>query len=163
VSRRPRVRLLAVPFVLAIAAAPAVGAGQRSGASPRTITLTVADPVDGRMAFTPDEITAKPGERLRVTLVSVATMPKESMGHNWVLLKLGVDPKAFTDDAVAARATDFLPPARQAQIVAHIGLVGPGERASVTFTVPAAAGKYPFVCSFAGHFAAGMSGVLVVK
>ena len=33
----------------------------------------------------------------------------------------------------------------------------------MTFTVPKVAGKYPYLCSFAGHFAAGMSGVLLVK
>ena len=32
-----------------------------------------------------------------------------------------------------------------------------------TFKVPAEAGSYDYICSFPGHFAAGMRGKLVVK
>ena len=39
----------------------------------------------------------------------------------------------------------------------------PGETAEVTFKVPAAPGSYTFLCSFPGHFVAGMKGLLVVK
>jgi uncharacterized cupredoxin-like copper-binding protein len=42
-------------------------------------------------------------------------------------------------------------------------LVGPGETAEVTFKVPSAPGSYTFLCSFPGHFVAGMKGMLVVK
>ena len=41
--------------------------------------------------------------------------------------------------------------------------VGPGESAEVTFTAPTKPGKYVFLCSFAGHWAAGMTGDLIVK
>jgi azurin len=47
-------------------------------------------------------------------------------------------------------------------VIAHTGLVGPGETVEVTFKAPAA-GTYTFLCSFPGHFAAGMKGTLVVK
>ena len=35
--------------------------------------------------------------------------------------------------------------------------------ASGTFTVPAKPGRYPFVCTFSGHFQAGMKGTLIVS
>ena len=38
------------------------------------------------MKFSVTEIRGKPGESLSVTLVNVGTMPKLSMGHNFVLL-----------------------------------------------------------------------------
>ena len=41
--------------------------------------------------------------------------------------------------------------------------LGPGESAEVTFTAPTKPGKYVFLCSFAGHWAAGMTGDLIVK
>ena len=85
------------------------------------------------------------------------------MGHNWVLLALGSDPKKFAEASAGASATEYIPAAFKSQILAHTSLVGPGEKAEVTFTVPKASGVYPYLCSFAGHFAAGMSGTLVVK
>jgi azurin len=147
-----------------IGGATAAGPAPQTKAPPaRTINITVGDPVDGMMTFSLKQIVAKPGERLRVVLVSTGTMPKLVMGHNFVLLKAGVDPKAFSEEAASARDTDFIPTARAAQILAHTEIVGPGERAEVTFTVPKVAGSYPYLCSFAGHFAAGMSGVMLVK
>ena len=44
-----------------------------------------------------------------------------------------------------------------------IGVLGPNETGEVTFTAPAQAGNYPFLCSFPGHFLTGMKGMLVVK
>ena len=152
--------LISVPLI----GAAADGAAPQAGTPPaRTVTLTVSDPVDGKMSYSLSQIVAKPGERLRVVLTSLGTLPKLVMGHNFVLLKVGVDPKLFSEEAAAARDTDFIPAVRKAQIVAHTSIVGPGERDEVTFTVPKVAGKYPYLCTFAGHFAAGMSGVLLVK
>jgi uncharacterized cupredoxin-like copper-binding protein len=33
----------------------------------------------------------------------------------------------------------------------------------VKFTAPQAPGEYPFICTFPGHYAIGMKGVLVVR
>ena len=33
----------------------------------------------------------------------------------------------------------------------------------VTFIVPEVPGEYPFLCTFAGHYQAGMKGTLTVK
>lgn len=161
-----RLRCIATFLVglAAIAGSTATGAQQRPANQPaRTVNITVGDPENGKMLYSATEIVAKPGERLRINLVSRGQMPKAVMGHNWVLLKLGVDPKAFTDEAAFARETDFIPAKRKAVILAHTELIGPGERTEVTFNAPKVAGKYPYVCTFAGHYAAGMTGVLLVK
>ena len=42
-------------------------------------------------------------------------------------------------------------------------VAGAGETVEVTFKVPAAAGDYTYLCSFPGHFQAGMKGTLTVK
>ena len=47
--------------------------------------------------------------------------------------------------------------------IAATGLAGDGETVSVTFTVPEQAGEYEYICSFPGHYAADMKGVLTVK
>ena len=157
-------------LVGALIALPLLGAAdsgtppsQTKTPPPRTINITASDPIDGKMSYSVSQIVAKPGERLRVVLTSIGALPKLVMGHNFVLLKVGVDPKLFSEEAANARDTDFIPAARKAQIIAHTSIVGPGERDEVTFTVPKVAGKYPYLCTFAGHFAAGMSGVMLVK
>ena len=136
---------------------------QTPGAPARTINISVSDPVDGKMSYSLSRITAKPGERLRIVFFSLGTLPKLVMAHNWLLLRLGIDPKGFADDAAMARETDFIPPKRKAQVIASSILIGPGERDEVSFTVPKVAGKYNYICTFPGHFAAGMAGELLVK
>lgn len=129
----------------------------------RTVTLTVTDPVGEKMAYSLKVITAKPGEKIKVRLVSMAQTPKIVMAHNFVLLKEGTNIKAFTDAAANARATDYIPAALKSSIIAQTAMVGPGESMEVTFTAPTKPGKYVFLCSFAGHWAAGMTGDLIVK
>jgi uncharacterized cupredoxin-like copper-binding protein len=48
-------------------------------------------------------------------------------------------------------------------VIAKTPFAGPGETVQAVFTVPAKPGKYPFICTFAGHYQAGMKGTLVVK
>ena len=131
---------------------------QGAAAAARTVELTVGD----NMKFDVTEITAKPGETLRVVLKSTGTMPKVAMGHNFVLLKPAVDAVEFNKAAFTARDTEFIPPAMKDGVIANTVVVGPGETAETTFKVPAA-GKYPFLCSFPGHFALGMRGTLTVS
>lgn len=128
-------------------------------AGPRTIELHAADD----MKYDMTTIEAKPGEELRVRLTPKGTMPKIAMSHNFVLLKLGTDQKAFVDAGMAARATDFIAPEKKSQVIAATKLAGNGETVETTFKVPTAPGSYPYVCTFTGHFAAGMKGTLVVK
>ena len=158
-----RSRLWISLLLALIAGSTSTGAQKPPEPPARLIAITVSDPVDGKMSYSLGRINAKPGERLRIRLTSIGTLPKVVMAHNFVLLRVGVDPKGFTDEAAFARDTDFIPASRKAQVVAHTALVGPGEADEVTFTVPKVAGNYPYVCSFAGHFAAGMVGEMIVK
>ena len=54
-------------------------------------------------------------------------------------------------------------PALKGQVLVATALAGNGETVSAEFTAPAKPGRYTFICTFPGHFAAGMKGVLVVK
>ena len=125
----------------------------------RTIELTGGDD----MKFNLTKLEAKPGETLHVVLKSTGTIPKVAMGHNFVLLKLGSDVAEFIKASMTAAATDYVPADLKAQVVATTKLAGPGETVEVTFKVPAKAGSYPYMCTFPGHYAAGMKGELVVK
>lgn len=126
-------------------------------AGPRVIEITAND----QMKFSVATIEAKAGEELKVVLKNVGTLPKEAMGHNWVLLKAGTDPMAFSATSATAKDTDYIGASVKAQVIAFIKVLGPKQTAEVTFKAPAA-GEYPFICSFPGH-AALMKGTLKVK
>ncbi len=139
---------------------PAAKAATTSGAkAARTIEITGGD----TMKFDKTTIAARPGETLHVVLKNTGTMPKAAAAHNFVVLKPGTDPVAFNTAAFNARETDFIPPDMKAAVIANTGLAGPGETVETTFKVPAKPGRYPYLCSFPGHFALGMRGMLVVK
>jgi len=138
--------------------APAAKAKAAAGGA-RTIELAGSE----TMKYDVAEITAKPGEKLHVVLKAVGSMPKIAMGHNFVLLKAGVSPMEVSNAAFNARETDFIPAAMKDKIIAFTKLAGGGETVDVTFTAPAKAGKYDYICTFPGHFAAGMKGTLTVK
>jgi azurin len=118
---------------------------------------------DDTMKFSVTEISAKPGEKLSVTLVNGGTTPKFSMGHNWVLVASGIDIQPFLVAAAESVTTDYVPGGGQnGSILAATKLLGPKERDTVTFTAPVKPGRYEFLCSFPGHYQVGMRGVLIV-
>ncbi len=125
----------------------------------RTIEIVGTDD----MKFSVTNIAAKPGEQLRVRLVTKGTMPKIAMAHNFILLRKDASAIKFVGASALARETDYIAPEMKDQVIAATALAGAGETVEVTFKVPAATGEYPYVCSFPGHFQAGMRGTLTVK
>jgi azurin len=142
-------------MALALTAGPVV-----FGSAPqRTIAITG----DDSMKFSVTTIQAKPGETIQIKLSTKSTLPAAAMSHNFVLLKTATNVDAFVTAAVMARATDYIPAKLQGSIIASTALAGPGEMVTVTFKAPAVPGIYPYLCTFPGHYAAGMKGTLVVK
>lgn len=139
-----------------VASAPAAPAAT---AGPRTINIQAND----TMKYDVTRIEAAPGEEIKVVLTNAGSMPKEAMGHNWVLLKAGVDALAFSTAAAGAKETGYIPAALQDQIMVHIDQLGPKQSGEVTFNAPTAPGEYQYLCTFPAHFMIGMKGVLVVK
>jgi azurin len=115
------------------------------------------------MKFSPTEITAKPGDVLKIRLMAIGTQPMMTMRHNFVLLKAGSNQIDFVEAAAKSPATDYIPVKLKGLIVAETKLIENGQSAEVTFTVPAKPGNYPYFCTFPGHMAAGARGKLVVK
>ena len=147
----------AVPL-LPLAASAAEGGG---AAAPRVIKIRAG--VDNAMKYDVTAITVAPGETVKLTLTNHMTLPKEVMGHNWVLLTAGTDVAAFAAAAAPEVANGYIPAKMKDKVLAVIGVLGPNETGEVAFTAPAQAGNYPFLCSFPGHFLTGMKGMLVVK
>lgn len=161
-------RVAAATFVaagvalLAACSRTASGPDDAKPAAPRNVR-TVAITGDDTMQFSELTLTASPGEALRVVFTNTGTRPKESMGHNWVLLRPAS--AAEVNDfglAAAAAAPTYLPADRRSQIIVATKMLGPGESDAVEFTVPSKPAEYPYLCTFPGHFAM-MRGWLVVK
>ncbi len=110
-----------------------------------------------------ETITVQPGEEIRIELTTRSQLPATAMAHNWVLLALDSDPDAFAKAAIQAKANDYIPQDQTDSIVAQTGLAAGGETTSVTFTAPEEPGEYDYICTFPGHFSAGMRGTLVVE
>ena len=139
------------------AAAPAAPAAP--AAKGRIIDIDATE----AMKFSVTQIQAKPGETITVRLKILGKMPKGAMDHNFVLLKEGVNATTFANEAVMAAATGYVPAARKGDVIAASPLGFGGQTVEVTFKAPTKAGAYTYLCSFPGHFLAGMRGTLTVK
>lgn len=112
-----------------------------------------------QMKFNLSEIKVKAGDTVVLTLKHVGKLPKAAMGHNWVLLAQGTEVPAFSQKAVRARDTEYIPEGDE--VIIHTSLIGGGEETTIEFVAPAA-GEYDFICSFPGHFAL-MKGKFIVE
>ncbi|MEO6069444.1 MAG: azurin [Chitinophagaceae bacterium] len=119
---------------------------------------TVAITANDQLKFDKIEIKVNAGEKVTLTLTNIGKMPKDAMGHNFILLKDGTDLEAF--EKAAIQAPDHIPTNMGDAIIAHTKLLGPGESDTIEFTVPA--GDYTFICSFPGHYKS-MTGVLTAE
>jgi putative heme-binding domain-containing protein len=103
---------------------------------------------------------AEAGEWLALTFVNPDVVP-----HNWVLARPGAlravgeranalvaDPDAF--------ARHYVPDSPD--VLVHTDLVGPGSDFTIFFQAPEAPGRYPYLCTFPGHWMV-MNGVLIVR
>jgi len=115
------------------------------------------------MKFNLEKLEAQSRQRVEVTLKNVGTMPKESMGHNWCLLTKDADAMKIMEAGFASASNDYISPEDEDQVITRTKIIGPGESETITFTAPEATGSYEYVCTFPGHFMAGMKGVLEIS
>ncbi|RJS94263.1 plastocyanin/azurin family copper-binding protein [Salinisphaera sp. Q1T1-3] len=115
------------------------------------------------LRYSKSQLTAAPGERIRIKLINKSHLPASAMSHNWVLLKHGTDADAFDHAAQSASGNGYFPKSRADQAIAHTDMVAGGKQDTVTFTAPKKPGDYEYICTFPGHFRAGMKGTLHVR
>lgn len=125
----------------------------------RTIKMVGTD----QMLFDITEIEAQPGETIKIELTTVSRIPKEAMAHNVVILQQDTDVQAYVNASAKAKENLYLAPEMEDEVIAATDLAGGEETVEITFTVPEETGEYEYICSFPGHYAAGMRGVLIVK
>lgn len=123
-------------------------------------TVDVVIKVGDEMKFSENRIIVEQGDVVRLKLEHTGTMPKTSMGHNWVLLKNGVNVSDFGMAAASAKDNDYIPANMQQDVIAHTKIIGGGESDEIIFQAPEE-GAYEYICSFPGHYGM-MKGKLVV-
>ncbi len=114
-----------------------------------SIALEIA--ASDQMQFNKEELKVTEGQVVSLTLKHTGKMPKEAMGHNWVLLASGTEVSVFGTAAVAAPDNNYIPKDKEDQVIAHTKVIGGGEETTITFEAPKA-GYYKFMCSFPGHW-----------
>ncbi|WP_248803569.1 azurin [Pseudomonas sp. MWU13-2100] len=106
-----------------------------------------------QMSYTVKEISIdKSCKTFTVNLSHSGSLPKNVMGHNWVLSKAADMPGIATDGMAAGIDKNYLKDG-DTRVIAHTKIIGAGEKDSVTFDVSklAAGESYVFFCSFPGH------------
>ena len=111
------------------------------------------------MQFDKKVLSARPGQKVTLTLNHTGRGNKMIMGHNFVLIKSGVDVDDFAQRAVEANDNEYIP--QGDEMIAYTKLIGGGETTSITFEAPST-GIYTFICTFPAHYQL-MRGQLIVK
>ena len=147
---------LALAGAFALSACGNTGGGANTGGGGATTNLDLTTPGE-TLAFQPAALTAKTGTAVKVTFKNGSTAQQ----HNFVLVKGGDDVAKTVDDAGATAGADkgYIP--TDPNIIAHSNLTAAGGTGTADFTAPAP-GTYTFLCTFPGHFVAGMKGTLTV-
>lgn len=107
------------------------------------------------MQFDQKSITVKSScKEYTLNLTHTGKLPKNVMGHNWVLTKTE-DAKPVAADGLQAGIENEYLKKDDARVIAFTKIIGGGETASVTFPVSKlkAGEAYTFFCSFPGHVA----------
>jgi azurin len=98
-------------------------------------------------------------KEVTLTLHHTGKLPKEAMGHNWVLVN-AADLAAVANAGMGAGlANNYVAPGDK-RVLAHTKTIGGGETTSVTFSTSGLkkGGAYKYLCTFPGHNAL-MNGV----
>ena len=117
-----------------------------------------------QMSYNTKEIVIdKSCKTFTVNLTHSGSLPKNVMGHNWVLSKTADMAGVATDGMAAGLDKNYLKDG-DTRIIAHTKIIGAGEKDSVTFDVSKLnpAESYEFFCTFPGHNSM-MKGTVVLK
>jgi len=156
----------AKPKAPAASSGSSEGASSSGGSSAAAGGVTLELGIKGEeLAFDKDKLTAKAAKGDKITLKFTNT--SKTQQHNFTLLNSDSMDNAtkFNDAAMTAVDTKYYPEDKKeltAMVVAHVSTKDPGQSESITFDSPGP-GKYLYICTVPGHFAAGDYGTLTIN
>jgi azurin len=91
-------------------------------------------------------------KQITVTLHHSGKLPREAMGHNWVLVN-AADLAAVAQAGMGAGLANDYVAAADKRVLAHTKMIGGGDSTSVTFASATLkhGGSYSYLCTFPGH------------
>lgn len=107
------------------------------------------------MQFSVDELSVDAScKQVELTLTHSGSLPRNAMGHNWVLSS-DADAQGVNQEGMQAGLDNEYVKPDDARVIAFTPVIGGGESATITFSIDGldAGGKYTFFCTFPGHFA----------
>jgi putative heme-binding domain-containing protein len=112
------------------------------------------------LTFATPTVRVRAGEAIRLTFTNPDVVP-----HNWVLVRPGTlrTVGALADRLIAdadAAARNYVPKAKE--VLVYTDVVPPQESTAIHFRAPTERGRYPFLCTFPGHWMV-MNGELLVE
>jgi azurin len=112
------------------------------------------------LTFVPAAFSVRAGEAIKLTFSNPDVVP-----HNWALARPGTLPKVgdLVNKIIAepdAATRHYVP--RSDDVLFYMDIVPPGNDFSITFRAPLTKGRYPFLCTFPGHWMV-MNGVMTVE
>jgi len=89
--------------------------------------------------------------QVQLTLKHVGKLPKEAMGHNWVLVKASDLTAVANAGLTAGLSNSYVQPGDK-RVIAHTKTIGGGESDTITFPTEGLAGQsLMYLCTFPGH------------
>ncbi len=112
------------------------------------------------LTFSAKSFTVRAGEPIKLTFVNPDVVP-----HNWALINPGTLPEVgeLANKLVAdpdAVWRHYIP--KTDDVLVHTDVVDPQGQFSIQFRAPAEKGRYPYLCTFPGHWMV-MNGVMIVQ
>jgi azurin len=127
----------------------ALSLAHRAQADPCQLEISGSD----QMQYDKQTLTV-PASCKEVTLALHHTgkLPREAMGHNWVLVN-AADFNAVANAGMAAGLANDYVPAGDMRVLAHTKTIGGGQTTSITFptSILKPGGDYRYLCTFPGH------------
>ena len=122
----------------------------------RTITIEAGK----NLSYTVRSITVRAGEPIRLSFLNPDVVP-----HNWALIKPGMLSRVgdLVNKIVAepdAALRHYIP--RTDDVLVYTDIVGPQDQFAISFRAPTTPGRYPYLCTFPGHWMV-MNGEMIVK
>ena len=113
-----------------------------------------------RLLFDKERFRVKPGQPVKLLFTN-----PDATQHNIVFVQPGTDEEVglagneMAKDPEAAKK-DFIPKSKN--ILYHSKLLNQGEAEVLRFKAPEKPGRYPYICTFPGHWFV-MKGVMIVR
>ncbi len=157
-SSRPRKTIAAHPILADMAALSA-----KKEPNPWKTALAGSRPVEiqagGNLTYNVRSFSVRAGEPIRLTFRNPDVVP-----HNWALIQPGTLPEVgeMVNKLIAepdAALRNYIP--RTDKVLFYTDIVDPGASFTISFHAPDEPGRYPYLCTFPGHWMV-MNGEMIV-